>query len=108
MLLPRTGSVMAGSPADLVHLDLAGWDLRLFGTPLGVAVVAAAPAPADQIQQHVVARSGSHRSLEIHPLGGEQAGEEAAIGGQPRARARSAEGLRHRRDDADLSRAVVV
>ena len=76
------------------------------GAQLAVAVAAAAPDAADELEQLVVGGAGAQRAAQVHALRGEQAGVERAVGRDARARAVAAERLRDRRDEADFARAV--
>src|SRR5690606_41486358 len=58
---------------------------------------------ADQLQQLVVVGAAAQRAAQVHPGLRKQAGVEDAVGGQPRARAAAAEGLRDRGDESHLA-----
>ena len=67
--------------ADVVHLDfvqVGGVAHR--GAQLAVAVAAAAPDAADELEQLIVRGAGAQRAAQVHALGGEQAGVERAVG----------------------------
>src|SRR5262245_60778931 len=98
----------ACSAPDLVHLDAAHALERQTRALLGVAVGAAPPDAAHQLEQLVVRGAGPQRALQVAAAGGEQAGHERALGGEPRARTVAAEGLRDGGDHADLAGAVAI
>ena len=97
----------APSAADVGHLDARELGRRRRAL-LRVAVGAPAPDPADRrVQLRVVGAAAQERAQVVAP-GGEQAGVEASLGRDPRARAVAAERLGDRGDDADLAAAVAV
>jgi len=61
----------------------------------------------DILTQFPLARAGAQASAEIVLHLRKQAGANLAVGGEPHPAARSAEGLAHRRDDADLAHAIL-
>src|ERR1700739_221981 len=93
--------------ADIRHLDLRQRSCML-GTNLGVAVGALQPDRRDIVAYLVVARASAHQRAQIVAGGREETGVEPAVGGESCARAVAAEGLRHRRNHADLARAVAI
>src|ERR1700680_2234890 len=72
-----------------------------------VAVRAPLPYRADQFQQFLVAGTAAHRRAQVGAFGGEQAGIDLAVGGQPRARAVAAERLSNRGNEPHLAATVV-
>ena len=66
------------------------------------------PDAADRVVQLLVGRAAADERAQVVPLRREEAGVEAALGRDPRARAVAAERLRDGGDDADLAAAVAV
>src|SRR3984893_729378 len=97
------------STADVVHLDF----LRFWGgapqlfAQFAVAIGAAVPDPADQMQNVRITCAGAQRRAQIQSLGGEQAGVELSLRGQTRPAAGTAKWLRYRGNESDLSGAIV-
>src|SRR6266568_4004445 len=102
-----TGLEAARSTADVAHLDLRQ-RRGVLGADLGIAVAALQPDRREVVGDSLVVAVVAQQRPEIEALGGEQARVELALGGEPRARAVAAEGLRHRRDHADFSRIFVA
>src|SRR5438477_12455316 len=102
--------MIAGTPlaADLEHLHPALGPDRERGALLGVAVAAARPAADDEVAQLLVGGAVAHRAPEVEATGGEQAGDQLALRGEPGPGAVAAERLADRGDDPDLARAVDV
>src|ERR1700691_4457564 len=100
-----------GSAADVIHLDL----LLGRGVPipaellakLAVAIGAASPSAADQIEQLRIRGAPAKGGPQIEAVGGKEAGIKLSLGGQAGAGAIAAKRLRHRRDEADLPGAVI-
>src|SRR3990172_8092337 len=97
----------ASSAADIRHFDLALW-LRFRAADLRVAVITHAPHGGDGRADFRVRLAAAQQVAKIVTRSGEQAGIEHALGGDAGAGAGAAERLGHRRDDADLARAVPV
>src|SRR5215469_16482008 len=80
----------------------------LAGALLGVAVGPPGPDRGKDLAQRLVAGARAHRAAQVVAGGGEQAGVELTVGGQPGPRAAAAKRLSDRGDHADLTRAVTV
>src|SRR5207248_339316 len=88
-------------------LDLRGV-ARLLGADLRVAILAAAPHRADHAGDLLVARAAADHAPQVVAARREETREHLPLGRQAHARARAAERLRDRGDDADLAGAVEV
>src|SRR5262245_17917162 len=97
-----------GSPADVVHLDLVARGLAQRRAFFAVTVRARAPDRADQSRQLLVARTGAQHAAQIRSRRGEETGVQLAVRRQARARAATAEGLRHGCDHTDLALPVRI
>src|SRR5207302_6636850 len=75
---------------------------------LGVAVAAGPPDAADRVGQLLVRRPPAQERAEVVTAKAEQAGVEAPLGREPRARAVATERLSDRGDHADLPASVPV
>ena len=94
--------------ADVAHLDLRQAERRVAsGAPSSgrCACPRSPPIASRSSSSEAPPRTSARRSW---PRTREEAGVEAALGGEPRARAVAAERLRHRGDHADLAAAVAV
>src|SRR5690242_590419 len=101
MLRSYPADLRTPSPADVRHLHL--WQRgRLGGPELRIAVGSPAPDPPNMFGKHQIRGARAQLPAEIVALEAEETRVEAALGRKPRARAAAAEGLRHRRDHADL------
>src|SRR5687767_259162 len=105
---PTCESLFASS-ANVVHLDLARPRVPcgLFAQ-FAVAVVSLPPHGADVPAELVDACARAQDRAEVRSCRREQAGVEDAFRGQPCAGAAATERLRHRRNEADLARAVRI
>src|SRR5262249_6287421 len=99
----RCESLRAISAADLVHLDALAIARGDVAAQFAVAIVASVPYGANDAREIRIARAGAHRSAQIVTRSREEAGIEAPVGRQARARAIAAERLRHRADEADFA-----
>ena len=81
---------------------------RLAGALLGVAVRALDPCRGDRGADVIVGCAGAHETAQVAARGGEEAGVQAAVSGEPGPGAVGAERLGDRGDDADLPGAVGV
>src|SRR5690606_36376948 len=85
-------ATIAGSPADVIHFDLGA---RIAGAQFdalfAVAVLAVQPRAAHQPQHLFVVGTTAQRAAQVHTGLCEQAGVEAAVRRQSRARAAAAE-----------------
>src|SRR5438874_5628329 len=96
------------STSDIGHLDPAPG--RCLGcADLGIPVPAAGPGGDDELPDVFVRGPLPENGSEILARRvGEETGVQLPIGGQPGPRAPTAEGIRHRGDDADLACAVDI
>src|SRR5436189_5065024 len=85
---------------DVRHLHFAR-RRALFRSQLRIAIVAIAPERRDHVRDLFVARAAAQQFAQVVTAAGEEAEIHLTTGGQARARARAAERLRHRGDDAD-------
>src|SRR3954470_12594496 len=89
----------SNSPADVHHRARGRYKIRLADV---VPRFLVAHHRMDVLDQFVVARARAHPSGKVVVELREQAGAYLSIGRHANTRAVSAEGMRHRRDDADL------
>src|ERR1700722_5047058 len=97
------------STADVIHLDFLS---RRIGTPqflaqLAVAIGAAVPHAAHQLQNFRIARAGAQWRAQIEAVGREQASIEFPLRGQTRTASGAAKRLRHGRNESDFAGAVL-
>src|SRR5690606_2795893 len=92
---------------DVRHLDLAQ-PRRGMRSQGGVAVLARAPYRTDGRGEAGVVDTVAQQGAQVVAMGGEQAGEELAFGGQAGTRTVGAEGAGDGGDHADLATAVAV
>src|SRR5205823_1926534 len=102
-----TGRASRRLSADEGHLDLVQPG-RLAGALLGVAVRALDPCRGDRGADVIVGCAGAHETAQVAARGGEEAGVQAAVSGEPGPGAVGAERLGDRGDDADLPGSVGV
>src|SRR5690606_9215288 len=109
--LRRAAPRRARSPADVAHLDAAapGAGVRGQGpAQLRIPVVAALPDVADRRSQFLVARAAAQQRAQVVAVAREEAQVHLALGGQARAVAVAAEGLRDAADEAHFPLAVGI
>src|SRR6476660_8696457 len=93
--------------ADERHLDLARFRRR-GGADLGIAIGATLPDTRDRFGDRGLVGTGTKQRLQVVAALREEAREDLAVGGQPRARACGAERLRDRRDHADFAAPIEI
>src|SRR5260370_41055577 len=101
------GGLLAADARHLrrrLHLVATG----MAGALLGVTVGPPGPDGGHLLAQRLVAGACAQQAAQVVPGGGEQAGVEPAIGGQPGAGAAAAKRLGDRGDHTDLTAAVTV
>jgi hypothetical protein len=69
-----------------------------------VAILPVGPRLADEVREGLGRGAAAQRAAQVEAVAREQAGEEAAVGGEPPAAALTAEGAALRGDDADLAK----
>ncbi len=89
------------SASDVGHLgfDVGATD---FAAELGVAVVADGPDPTDDVCEFRIAGTVTEGGFDVVAFGGEEAGEEVAVGGESDPIAIGAEWLADRGDKANF------
>src|SRR5712691_13261054 len=92
---------------DVGHLYFLGFRGGL-GSNFRIAIRPSLPDRGDLVANFLVRGAAAHERLQVVARLREEAREERALGRQPHPRAAGAEGLRDRRDDADLAGAVGV
>src|SRR5262249_61795882 len=103
---PHATTLKAGGDArltaDVRHLDL-GQRSRLRGPQLRIAVGSARPDSPQLVDEFFVGGAEAQRRAEVVSPRGEQAGVEPSLGRESSPGTAAAEGLRDRRDHADLA-----
>ena len=102
-----------GLAANLVHLDFGSRmdfavAVGVVGALFGIAVGAAGPVSLNDLDEFVIGGAGAHGVAEGGSVGGEETGDEAAIGGEAETDAIAAEGLSDGSNDADFAGPVAV